>query len=109
MLVLLDEAAIRPHLTYESLIRAMSQALAAFSTGQVTQPVRTIVGIPAHAAFYGIMPVADSTMLGTKLVTVYPGNAAHGRPTHQAIIQLFDATTGTPLAVLDGRLITEMR
>ncbi len=109
MLILLDEAAIRPHLTYESLIPAMGRALAAFSAGQITQPVRTIVGIPAHAAFYGIMPVADSTMLGTKLVTVYPGNAALGRPTHQAIIQLFDAETGTPLAVLDGRLITEMR
>jgi ornithine cyclodeaminase/alanine dehydrogenase-like protein (mu-crystallin family) len=109
MLVLLDEAAIRPHLTYESLIPAMSSALAAFSTGQVNQPVRSIIGIPAHGAFYGIMPVADSTMLGAKLVTVYPGNASLGRPTHQAIIQLFDAATGTPVAVLDGRLITEMR
>lgn len=105
MLVLLDETAIRPHLSYESLIPAMSGALAAFSTGRVTQPVRTIIGIPSHAAFYGIMPVADDTMLGAKLVTVYP----HSVPTHKAIIQLFDATTGTPLAVLDGRLITEMR
>jgi ornithine cyclodeaminase/alanine dehydrogenase-like protein (mu-crystallin family) len=109
MLVLLDEAAIRPHLAYETLIPAMARALAAFSTGKITQPVRTIVAIPAHQAFYGIMPVADDSMLGAKLVTVYPGNAARGGPTHQALIQLFDATTGTPLAVLDGRLITEMR
>jgi ornithine cyclodeaminase/alanine dehydrogenase-like protein (mu-crystallin family) len=105
MLVLLDEAAIRPHLTYDTLIPAMARALAAFSSGQVTQPVRTIIGIPAHSAFYGVMPVADDTMLGAKLVTVYPRSV----PTHKAVIQLFDATTGTPLAVLDGRLITEMR
>jgi ornithine cyclodeaminase/alanine dehydrogenase-like protein (mu-crystallin family) len=109
MLVLLDEDKIRTALRYETLIPTMAQTLAAFSTGRMQQPVRTIVGIPAHAAFYGIMPAADVTMLGAKLVTVYPGNASRGAPTHQAIIQLFDATTGTPLAVLDGRLITEMR
>jgi ornithine cyclodeaminase/alanine dehydrogenase-like protein (mu-crystallin family) len=109
MLVLLDEGEIRPYLAYETLIPTVAAALSAFSQGQVTQPVRTIVGIPSHKAFYGIMPVADDVMLGAKLVTVYPGNAATGRPTHQAVIQLFDATSGTPLAILDGRLITEMR
>jgi ornithine cyclodeaminase/alanine dehydrogenase-like protein (mu-crystallin family) len=105
MLVLLDEDKIRAALSYEKLIPTMSRALAAFSTGRVTQPVRTILSIPDHSAFFGVMPVADETMLGTKLVTVYP----HNEPTHKAVIQLFDATTGTPLAVLDGRLITEMR
>jgi thiomorpholine-carboxylate dehydrogenase len=30
-------------------------------------------------------------------------------PTHQATIGLFDRATGEPLAVMDGRLITEMR
>jgi len=105
MLVLLDEDKIRAALSYEKLIPTMSRALAAFSTGRVTQPVRTILSIPDHSAFFGVMPVADETMLGAKLVTVYP----HSEPTHKAVIQLFDATTGTPLAVLDGRLITEMR
>jgi ornithine cyclodeaminase/alanine dehydrogenase-like protein (mu-crystallin family) len=105
MLVLLDEDKIRSALSYEKLIPTMSRALAAFSTGRVTQPVRTILSIPDHSAFYGVMPVADETMLGAKLVTVYP----HSEPTHKAVIQLFDAATGTPLALLDGRLITEMR
>jgi ornithine cyclodeaminase/alanine dehydrogenase-like protein (mu-crystallin family) len=105
MLVLLDEDKIRTALRYETLIPTMTRALAAFSTGRVTQPVRTILGVPAHSAFYGVMPVADETMLGCKLVTVYP----HSEPTHKAVIQLFDAATGAPLALLDGRLITEMR
>jgi ornithine cyclodeaminase/alanine dehydrogenase-like protein (mu-crystallin family) len=105
MFVLLDEDKIRAALSYEKLIPTMSRALAAFSTGRVTQPVRTILSIPDHSAFYGVMPVADETMLGAKLVTVYP----RSEPTHKAVIQLFDTATGTPLAVLDGRLITEMR
>jgi ornithine cyclodeaminase/alanine dehydrogenase-like protein (mu-crystallin family) len=32
-----------------------------------------------------------------------------GRHTHQALIALFDAANGEPLALLDGRIITEMR
>ena len=41
--------------------------------------------------------------MGTKLVNLYPNNATRGQPTHLAIIVLFRAETGEPLAVLDGR------
>jgi alanine dehydrogenase len=41
------------------------------------------------------------------LVTFYPQNK--GIPTHHAMILLFRLETGEPLAVMDGRLITEMR
>ena len=45
--------------------------------------------------------------LGAKLVTFYPGNSdVH---THHAVIALFKPETGEPLAMMDGRLITEMR
>jgi thiomorpholine-carboxylate dehydrogenase len=55
------------------------------------------------------MPVVDGDLMGIKLVTVYENNGALGLPTHQAVIQLFSAQTGEPLASMDGRLITEMR
>src|SRR5947209_175742 len=45
--------------------------------------------------------------LGAKLVTFYPENKnVH---THHGLIVLFRPDTGEPLAVMDGRLITEMR
>jgi thiomorpholine-carboxylate dehydrogenase len=47
--------------------------------------------------------------MGIKLVTFYPNNAARGLPTHLAVIQLFAPETGEALALIDGRLITEMR
>jgi ornithine cyclodeaminase/alanine dehydrogenase-like protein (mu-crystallin family) len=47
--------------------------------------------------------------MGVKLVTFYPGHAERGLPTHLAMILLFRPETGEPLAVMDGRLITEMR
>jgi len=47
--------------------------------------------------------------MAVKTVTFYPGNADFGIPTHMAIVELLDRTTGEPLAVMDARLITEMR
>src|SRR5439155_15668019 len=47
--------------------------------------------------------------LDLKAVTFYPSNAERGIPTHMATIFLVDPQTGTPLAIMDGRLITEMR
>jgi ornithine cyclodeaminase len=47
--------------------------------------------------------------LGTKLVTVYHGNAARGLPSHLATILLHDPETGELQAVVDGRYITEAR
>jgi len=52
--------------------------------------------------------VAEDAM-GVKLVSFYPGNAGTGMPTHLAMVLLFRPDTGEPLAVMDGRLITEMR
>jgi thiomorpholine-carboxylate dehydrogenase len=48
-------------------------------------------------------------MMGVKTVTFFPGNAALGLHTHMAVIELLRRSTGEPLALMDGRLITEMR
>lgn len=44
-----------------------------------------------------------------KLVTVMPANAARGLPTIHAVVAWFDASSGEPLAILDGRALTAMR
>ncbi len=46
---------------------------------------------------------------GLKAVTIFPGNAAHRLPGVHASYLLFDATTGVPLALLDGTEITSRR
>ena len=86
------------------LIRAMAEALQDLSAGAVTQPLRTVLSV--SGGFFGVMP-ACARALGAKLVTFYPENK--GIPTHHAMILLFRPETGEPLAVMDGRLITEMR
>src|SRR5262249_53182188 len=102
----LDEATVRNLLRMDELIPAMRQALTDFSTGKVVQPVRTVVPVAQHHGFFAAMP-AYTGSLGAKLVTFYPRNQS--LPTHHALILLFHPETGEPAAVLDGRLITEMR
>jgi len=46
---------------------------------------------------------------GLKVVNVAPGNAARGLPGLFATYQLFDATTGAPLALIDGGELTARR
>ncbi|HEX4230786.1 MAG TPA: ornithine cyclodeaminase family protein [Bryobacteraceae bacterium] len=105
----LDEAQVRAVLSWECLIPAMEAALASFSLGLVTQPVRTILTVPPHQERFGIMPVVYGDVMGAKLVSVFHGNAEIGLATHQAVIQLFETRTGAPVATMDGRLVTEMR
>lgn len=105
-ILFLDEPAVRQLLRYDELIPAVARGLAELSAGRVVQPVRSMVPVAEHAGFFGVMP-AYAGALGAKLVTFYPQNQdVH---THHALILLFRPETGEPLAVLDGRLITEMR
>ena len=91
------------------LIPAMEKALIEFSGGKVTQPVRSVIKVDPPGGFLGLMPALTPDGLGLKAVTFFPSNAGHGIPTHMATIFLVDSQTGKPLAIMDGRLITEMR
>jgi ornithine cyclodeaminase/alanine dehydrogenase-like protein (mu-crystallin family) len=91
------------------LISAMEKALIDFSAGKVTQPFRSVIKIDPPGGFLGLMPALTPDGLGLKAVTFYPSNVERGIHTHMATIFLVDPETGTPLAIMDGRLITEMR
>jgi ornithine cyclodeaminase/alanine dehydrogenase-like protein (mu-crystallin family) len=112
---LLTEADVKAVVTMDDLIETMASALQRFSTGRVTQPVRTVIPVEANESFFGTMPAlvqADSNRaaaLGAKLVTLFGRNSTRGMPTHLATIVLLDPETGALLALLDGRYITEAR
>jgi len=105
----LNEEQVRKHLSIADLIPAMEKALIDFSAAKVTQPVRSVITVDPPGGFFGMMPALTPEGLGIKIVTFYAINAERGIPTHMATIFLVDPETGTPLAVMDGRLITEMR
>jgi len=108
-LLFLNEDQVRAVLSYDNLIPAIRQALMDFSAGRVVQPLRTVMSVVAHGGWFAVMPAVYGGVMGAKMVTFYPGNVAIEKHTHMAMIQLFRSHTGEPLAVMDGRLITEMR
>jgi len=107
MVQVLDETQVRRLLRYEELIPVIEQALIAFSAAQVVQPARQMLDVRPHGGHFAAMPAIAPFGMGVKLVSFFPGNV--GVPTHHALIALFRPETGEPLAVMDGRLVTEMR
>jgi ornithine cyclodeaminase len=119
MALVLQESDVRALLPMQDAIGLMTDALRAYSTGGVTQPVRLAMAVDPHAGYLALMPAhlrggrsgsgTNSDALGAKAVTFYPGNAARHLPTHLAIVLLWDSRTGDLQAILDGRFITEIR
>lgn len=113
--LLLDEADVGRCLDMTALIPLMRRTLGAFSAGRCVMPVRTSLRIRPAGGFYGVMPAHvpgegdDPGAFGLKSVCFFPANDARGLPTHLAQILLLDPSTGALTAILDGRLITELR
>jgi ornithine cyclodeaminase/alanine dehydrogenase-like protein (mu-crystallin family) len=98
-------------LDLDRLVDALATAMAELSAGGVSMPARIAAYVPEHGGLLAAMPVylPSSATLSTKLVSVFPGNAGRGLESHQALIALFDATTGAAQAVMDGAYITAAR
>ena len=109
----IPENEIRKVLHYETLIPAIRQGLIDYSAGRVVQPPRSILRAGnaegSRNGWFAVMPVIHGDVMGVKTVTFFPGNTDLGLHTHMAMIELLNRATGEPLAVMDGRLITEMR
>lgn len=114
MALLLSEADVRACLDMKDLIPLMRQTLERFSAGECAQPVRGSFRVKPADGFYSAMPAhirepGGPGALGLKSVSFFPSNEAAGLPTHLASILYLDAGSGDLLAMMDGRLITEMR
>jgi alanine dehydrogenase len=108
--LLLTRRDVEDLLDPDELLEAVGSALSALSAGDASMPART--GVAADAGGYlGVMPafVPGVGALTTKLVSVFPSNAAAGLPTHQAVVAAFDPSTGAVAAVMDGTAITAAR
>jgi len=106
-LLFLSEPDVRRLLDVDRLIDELAPAFVAVSEGRASVPPR--IAALAPGGLLGAMPGYLDGVLETKLVSVFPGNHALGLPSHQALIALFDPANGTPLAVIDGTAITEIR
>ena len=106
-MLVLTRSEVEELLDLDALLDALAAAHAELSAGQASLVPR-VGAFAGQDGILGAMPAyVPSSGLGCKLVTLFPGN--RDRPTHQAVVALFDPATGTPAALMDGTYITAMR
>jgi len=107
--LILSRSEVERLLDLDRLRETVAKAMADLSAGRASMPPRIAAIIPERDALLAAMPayLPSSGALMTKLVSLFPRNT--DRPTHQAVIVLFDAEYGTPLALIDGEAITAAR
>jgi alanine dehydrogenase len=93
----------------DALLDALADGFRALSAGQVDAPRRIGVSVPSAGFLLAMPAFQQDREIAVKLVSVFDGNARLDLPTHQALICVFDPTTGTPLAIMDGTAITALR
>jgi ornithine cyclodeaminase len=107
-LLLLGQREVERLLDVDELIEALGPGFVDLAEGRVSVPPR----VAAYAGDRGLL--VDKAgyaagVLGTKLVTLFAGNAGSDLPTIQAVIVLFDPDNGAPIALLDGAYVTAAR
>ena len=109
----IPEQEVRAALNYPALIPAIRQALIDYSAGRVDQPARMMLRAGNAEGYrngwFAVMPVIRRRRDGRQDGHVLSGQRRAGADTHMAVIELLRRETGEPLALMDGRLITEMR
>lgn len=108
-MLIVDRAQTAALLDDKDLVEALREA---FREG-ATVPARHhhAIKVPgAPDATLLLMPAwQEGKVLGVKLANVFPGNAAAGKAAVAAAYILFDATDGSPLALIDGGELTARR
>jgi ornithine cyclodeaminase len=102
-MLVLDQEQVAALLDVDLLLERLERAFVELSAGSASVPPRTAAFAPA--GLLGAMPGYVDGVLAAKLVSVFPEH----EPSHQALIAVFGADTGTPLAVMDGTHITAVR
>ena len=110
-MLVLSRAEVVELLDLDALIDALAAAMADLSAGRASVPNRVGALVDDRDGRLIAMPgyTPSAGVLATKLVSLFPGNAGTGLPTHQALIVVFDPENGRPQALLDGTEITAIR
>lgn len=106
-LLVLSRADVERLLDLDAMLGELEAGFRAISEQNTSVPPRTASFAPA--GLLGVMPAWMPGTLEAKLVSVFPGNDERGLPSHQALIALFDESSGSPVALMDGTHITAVR
>jgi alanine dehydrogenase len=107
---IIGRSEIQRVLSMQDCIDAVERAFLAQADGRVLEP--RITGTRVHGGGFHVKTAGllDPPVYAAKINANFPGNpTAHGLPTVQGVVALFDAECGRVLAVMDSGEITRLR
>ena len=94
-------------------VEAMREAFAAHAAGRIQSPPRSILHTGGQRGATLVMPASlesgESALAVVKVVSVFPDNKPQGLRSIHGTLLAIDASTGVPLALLDGATLTAIR
>src|SRR5688500_9424577 len=104
-------------LPMEECVEAVADACRALAIGEAQLPLRQVIPLPNSPNLLALMPGQLGSVtrerhwssIGAKVITVFPGNDATPLDSHLGVVLLFEADTGTPLAIIDASSVTAIR
>ncbi len=100
-----DADALAATLSWPVAIEAISRAAGQLDLAAL--PARTVLATRRGELM--LMPAESAAGVGVKVLTIAPDNPANGRPRIQGLYIVFDSTTLTPRALIDGAALTAAR
>ncbi len=107
----LTAADVKKALPMNRAIEIMKQAFVLLSDKKAVIPERIHLGVPEFNGDVLIMPIylPDSKRISLKTITLFDKNPEQGLPLIHALITVFDAVNGKPIAMMDGAYLTALR
>lgn len=112
-MLLLNRDDLKSLLTMKEAIELVEKGFLLLYKKKVLMPPRSVITCPYHDGSLLFMPVMieeENPFLVAKVITVYPDNQQlFNRPALQGFTMIFEAESGTPLALMDAHFLTALR
>jgi ornithine cyclodeaminase/alanine dehydrogenase-like protein (mu-crystallin family) len=110
-IIALSSVDIKNAISMSEAIGLMKEAFIQLSAGSASVPLRTKIDMPHANGTALFMPayLPRNEQYSLKAVSLFKDNPSRELPLIHALVVLFDATDGRPLALMNGETITALR
>lgn len=106
-MIWLSSQDMRKAITYNEMMDSIEQAFEIYHSKDFSMPNRYVASRSGNSMLY--MPCFASGFIGTKMLAEFPENPRQGLPYLDGLMILNDEASGTPLAVMNGSVLTALR
>lgn len=106
-MIIINENIVKKVISFDEIMGSLEEAFLTYDRGEFSMPDRIHVENKENTLLY--MPCFTGEIFGTKSLTIFPENSRVEKPVIDGFMTLHDPKTGTPLAIIDGKILTALR